>query len=311
MALTRVLLTGRTGQLGLELQRALAPVGAVTAVASGDCDFFEPSAINALLNAVRPEVIVNAGAFTAVDNAEFQRNSARAINSHAPGHLGQWAARNGAMVVHYSTDYVFDGTKQEPYVETDTTGPLSVYGRTKRDGEVALRRALSAHLILRTSWLAGANGSNFLKTIVRLAKERHHLRVVSDQFGSPTSAALIADVTAHVLRQWICAGTSSRAVFPYGTYHVANSGKTSWHKYARFIVSEAQAKGVNCVLQPTNIIPVSTAEYPTAAPRPLNSQLNCEEFQRKFALRLPPWNESLRNVLSQILGNQAMNGRSR
>ncbi|MBV1733588.1 MAG: dTDP-4-dehydrorhamnose reductase, partial [Hydrogenophaga sp.] len=231
-----ILLTGKNGQLGFELQRALAPLGRVFAVDSSDCDLEDSEAVRELVRRVRPQVVVNPAAFTAVDLAESHADKAMAVNAVAPGVLGEEAHRLGAPVIHFSTDYVFDGEKGAPYVEDDAPQPQSVYGRSKLMGEIALRQACPKHLILRTSWVFGAHGQNFAKTMLRLARERSELRVVSDQIGAPTSAALLADLTAHLVRQL---QQSDHAAFPFGLYHVTASGETSWHAYARYVLEQA------------------------------------------------------------------------
>ena len=294
----KILLTGKNGQLGFELQRALAPLGEVVAVGSQDCDLADADALRALVRRVAPDVIVNPAAYTAVDKAESDPATARAVNAVAPAILGEEGARLGALVLHYSTDYVFDGTKEGAYTEADAPAPQSVYGRTKLEGEQGLAAANPRHLILRTSWVVGAHGGNFAKTMLRLAGEREKLTVVADQFGAPTPAALLADLSAHLVREHARAGA---AAFPYGTYHVAASGETSWHGYAQFVIGEALAAGKALKATVDAVAPLSTAEYPTPAKRPLNSRLDTSRFRTTFDLRLPPWQEGVRHVLRQIL----------
>ena len=297
-----ILLTGKNGQLGFELQRALAPLGEVVAVDAADCDLTDTAAIDALLARVQPGVIVNPAAYTAVDRAEREPDLAAAVNVGAPQRFGDWAAAQGALVLHYSTDYVFDGAKPGRYVEDDPTAPLGVYGLTKRDGEVALRAACPQHLILRTSWVVGAHGANFAKTMLRLAAEREQLRVVADQWGAPTAAALLADLSAHLVRQWLRGSAAGAAGgFPYGTYHVANAGETTWCDYARFVLQTALDAGRTLRIRPEQVEAITTAEYPTPAARPLNSRLDCSRFERTFGLRLPPWQAGVRHLLAQIL----------
>ena len=294
----KILVTGKNGQVGFELQRALAPLGEVIAVDHAECDLADADAIRALVRRVAPDVIVNPAAYTAVDKAEADAATAFAVNTEAPRVLGEEAARLGALVVHYSTDYVFNGTKEGAYAESDTPDPQSVYGRSKHEGEVALAAANPRHLILRTSWVVGAHGGNFAKTMLRLAGERERLTVVADQFGAPTSAALLADVTAQLIRQHQREGSEG---FPYGTYHVAAGGETSWHEYARFVIAEALAAGKPLKATPEAVAPLATADYPTPAKRPANSRLNTARFTDTFGLRLPHWQEGLRHVLQQIL----------
>jgi dTDP-4-dehydrorhamnose reductase len=293
----KILVTGKNGQVGFELQRALAPLGEVIAVGHAECNLADAEAVRELVRRVAPDVIVNPAAYTAVDKAESDEQTAFAVNAQAPGVLGEEAARLGALVVHYSTDYVFDGAKEGSYTETDQPDPQSVYGSTKYAGERALAAANPRHLILRTSWVVGAHGGNFAKTMLRLAAERERLSVVADQFGAPTSAALLADLTAQLVRQYQREGAGS---FPYGTYHVTASGETNWCDYARFVIGEALAAGKTLKAGPDAVAPLTTAEYPTPAKRPSNSRLDTSHFRSTFGLRLPPWQESVRHVLQQI-----------
>ena len=294
----KILLTGKNGQLGFELQRALAPLGEVVAVGTQDCNLADADALRDLVRRVAPDVIVNPAAYTAVDKAESDEGTARAVNAIAPAILGEEGAKLGALVIHYSTDYVFDGTKPGAYSESDAPAPQSVYGRTKLEGEQGLAAANPRHLILRTSWVVGAHGGNFAKTMLRLAGERDKLTVVADQFGAPTPAALLADLSAHLVREH--ARTKS-AGFPYGTYHVAAGGETSWHGYAQFVIGEALAAGKSLKATVDAVAPLSTEQYPTPAKRPLNSRLDTTCFRTTFGLRLPPWQEGVRHVLRQIL----------
>ncbi len=294
----KILLTGKDGQVGFELQRSLAPLGEVVAVDFADCDLSNEQAIRQLVTAVRPSVIVNPAAYTAVDKAESDQERAAAVNAVAPGIFGEEAAKSGALVVHYSTDYVFDGTKDSVYSESDPTNPQSVYGRTKRDGELALAKANPRHLVLRTSWVVGAHGGNFAKTMLKLASERDSLSVVADQWGAPTSAALLADVAAQLIRQWQREGDAS---FPYGTYHCVASGETNWCDYARFVVGKAIKAGRRINVQPEAIKAITTADYPTPAKRPANSRLDTCKFRDTFGLELPHWQGGIQHVLQQIL----------
>jgi dTDP-4-dehydrorhamnose reductase len=293
----KILVTGKNGQVGFELQRALAPLGEVIAVGHAQCNLADAEAVRELVRRVAPDVIVNPAAYTAVDKAESDEQTAFAVNAQAPGVLGEEAARLGALVVHYSTDYVFDGAKEGSYTEADQPDPQSVYGSTKYAGERALATANPRHLILRTSWVVGAHGGNFAKTMLRLAAERERLSVVADQFGAPTSAALLADLTAQLVRQYQHEGADG---FPYGTYHVTASGETNWCDYARFVIGEALAAGKTLKAGPDAVAPLTTAEYPTPAKRPSNSRLDTSHFRSTFGLRLPPWQESVRHVLQQI-----------
>lgn len=295
----KILLAGKDGQVGFELQRSLAPLGDVVGVDLADCDLSDAQAIRQLVATVRPDIIVNPAAYTAVDKAESDQERAAAVNAIAPGIFGEEAAKLGALVVHYSTDYVFDGAKDGAYSEADPTNPQSVYGRTKRDGELALANANSRYLTLRTSWVVGAHGGNFAKTMLKLAADRDSLSVVADQWGAPTSAALLADVTAQLVRQWQREGEGA---FPYGTYHCVAGGETNWCDYARFVIGEAVKAGKPIKVQPEAIKAIATADYPTPAKRPANSRLNSGKLRDTFGLELPHWQVSLDHILKQILG---------
>jgi len=294
----KILVTGKFGQVGFELQRALAPLGQVFAVGHAECDFTDPEAIRQLVRRVAPDVIVNPAAYTAVDKAESDSATAFAVNAQAPRVIGEEAARLGALVIHYSTDYVFNGSKDGAYAEDDLPDPQSVYGWSKLEGERALIAATPQHLILRTSWVVGAHGGNFAKTMLRLAAERDRLTVVSDQFGAPTSAALLADLTAHLVRQHERTDTGS---FPYGIYHVVAGGETNWCDYARFVIAEALAAGMSLKVTPEMVFPLTTADYPTPAKRPANSRLDTSRFRNTFGLHLPNWQVGIRHVLQQII----------
>ena len=293
----KILVTGQHGQVGFELQRSLAPLGEIVAVDHADCDLANPAAVRDLVRQVQPGVIVNPAAYTAVDKAESEPALAEAVNATAPGILAEEAERLGALLVHYSTDYVFDGTMPGSYLETDGTNPQSVYGRTKRDGELAVRAATGRHLILRTSWVVGAHGGNFAKTMLRLAAERDSLKVVADQWGAPTSAALLADLTAHLVRQW----QQGQAGFPYGTYHAVAGGETNWCDYARFVIGEAIQAGKPLKTTPEQVQAITTADYPTPARRPANSRLDTTRLKTTFGLELPHWQQGVRHILQQIL----------
>jgi dTDP-4-dehydrorhamnose reductase len=296
----RILLLGCNGQVGWELQRSLSLLGDLTALdhdSSGPwrADFGQPDALPAMLQALRPDVIVNAAAYTAVDKAESEPELARTLNATAPDVLARHAATTGATLVHYSTDYVFDGRGDTPRREDDAAGPLSVYGRTKLEGEELIRASGCRHLILRTSWVYAARGSNFARTILRLAAERDELQVVDDQIGAPTGADLLADVTAHALR------TLQHHPAFGGTYHCVAAGQTSWHAYARFVVEWARERGHPVKVAPEAIQPVPTTAFPTPAQRPLNSRLDATKLQHVFGLRLPPWQVGVARMLAEIL----------
>lgn len=294
----KILVTGKHGQVGFELQRSLATLGEVIAVDQADCDLANADAIRQLVQQFRPDVIVNPAAYTAVDKAESEPALAQAINAEAPGVFGEEAEKLGALVVHYSTDYVFDGCMPGAYLETDATNPLSVYGCSKRDGELALQKATQRHLILRTSWVVGAHGSNFAKTMLRLAAERDSMSVVADQWGAPTSAALLADLTAQLVRQWQREGEKG---FPYGIYHAVADGETNWCDYARFVIGEAIKAGKPMKVVPDAIKGITTADYPTLALRPTNSRLDTAKFRKTFGLALPHWQAGLSHILQRIL----------
>jgi len=294
----RFLITGCNGQLGFELQRALAPLGEVIALDRSGCDLSNPDLIRSAVRSVKPDVIFNAGAYTAVDKAESEPDLAHSINAVAPGIIGEEAAKIGALVFHYSTDYVFDGAKTESYRETDIPNPLGVYGMTKLGGEHALATSGAMHLIFRTSWVYGLNGKNFIKTILRLASERAELKIVADQFGAPTGAALLADVSAHVAARYLREGVDN---FPFGLYHLTASGQTSWHELARHVVSKATAAEWKLQATPDRILPITTPEYPTPAARPANSRLNTSKFREAFALQLADWHIGVDQVLDLLL----------
>jgi dTDP-4-dehydrorhamnose reductase len=296
----KILLFGRNGQVGWELQRSLAPLGELVALdragAQGLCgDLADPDGVAQTVRSVRPDVIVNAAAYTAVDKAESDADAARTINAVAPGTMAAAAREVDALLVHYSTDYVFDGSGTRPWVETDATGPLGVYGQTKLEGEQRIAQALPRHLVLRTSWVYGARGGNFAKTMLRLAREREELKVVADQVGAPTGADLLADVTAHAVRSLLAGGGAP------GTFHVAASGATSWHEYARFVVTHAQQAGQQLKAGPDRVLPIPSSAFATPARRPHNSRLATTRFQTTFGLALPPWEQGVARMLQEIL----------
>jgi dTDP-4-dehydrorhamnose reductase len=296
----KILLLGKNGQVGWELQRALAPLGELIALdhdSTGpwQADFTQPDELAAAVRAIQPNVIVNAAAHTAVDKAESEPDLARLLNATAPGVLAHEAQALGAWLVHYSTDYVFDGSGSEPRGEDAPTAPLSVYGRTKLEGEDALRASGCRHLILRTSWVYAARGGNFAKTMLRLAGERTELKVIDDQVGAPTGADLLADVTAHALRSVFVRPELA------GTYHCVAGGQTSWHGYARHVIEWARAHGEPVAVAPEAIQAVPTTAFPTPARRPLNSRLATHKLQHAFGLRLPDWQAGVERMLTEIL----------
>lgn len=293
-----ILLLGSQGQVGWEARRALSVLGPVVPVSRAQCDLGDLVKVRALVRDTAPWAIVNAAAYTAVDAAESDEATALRINAELPEVLAEEANTLGAWLLHYSTDYVFDGTKASPYEEGDATGPLGAYGRTKLAGETCAVRA-ARHLVFRTSWVFGAHGGNFLKTMLRLGRERAALKVVADQFGAPTSAALIADVTAHALRR----ARGDDTVF--GLYHLASHGETSWHGYARHVMATAAQLGENMACRPESVAAIPASEYPVPAPRPSNSRLDTGKLERTFGLSMPSWQEQVEHVLATILRKNA------
>ncbi|MDQ8022616.1 MAG: dTDP-4-dehydrorhamnose reductase [Moraxellaceae bacterium] len=291
----KILLFGKTGQVGWELQRSLAPLGDVVALASKSTDlcgdFTNLTGLAETVRRVQPDVIVNAAAYTAVDKAESEPELALTVNALAPEVLAVEAARQGALLVHYSTDYVFDGTGTEARREDAPTGPLSVYGRTKLEGEARISGAGCRHLIFRTSWVYAARGGNFAKTMLRLGSEREVLNVIDDQVGSPTGAELIADVTAHAVQRF-------RPELG-GIHHLVAAGETSWHEYARFVLDIARKRGMPLKLQELNAIP--TSAYPTPARRPHNSRLDRTRLEQSFGLLMPAWQAGVLRMLDEVL----------
>lgn len=296
----KILLLGKNGQVGWELQRSLATLGELTALDIDStelrADFSQPESLAATVQSVRPGVIVNAAAHTAVDRAESEPALARAINATSPGVLAREAAALGAWLVHYSTDYVFDGSGSTPRTEDAATGPLNVYGHTKLEGETLIRASGCRHLILRTSWVYAARGGNFAKTMLRLAAERDQLMVIDDQFGAPTGADLLADVTAHALRVLQLRPELA------GTYHAVAAAETSWHGYAQFVIEWARAHGQAVNVAPDAIAPVPTSAFPTPARRPLNSRLDTRKLRETFDPTLPPWQHGVERMLAEFLG---------
>lgn len=292
----KILLLGKDGQVGWELQRALAVAGEVVALGRRDGgDLTQPDALLARVQAIAPQVIVNAAAHTAVDRAESEPELARQINARTPALLAIEARRLGALLVHYSTDYVFDGSGSQPRDEEAAIAPLNVYGSTKAEGEDAIRASGCQHLILRTSWVYAARGGNFAKTMLRLGQERDQLKVIADQIGAPTGAELLADLTVPMLR----AARVNPALV--GTYHAVASGATSWHEYAAFVLEFARARGVNIRVAPEQVLAIPTSDYPTPAKRPLNSRLSTAKLQQRFGLHLPPWQQGVERMLNEIL----------
>jgi dTDP-4-dehydrorhamnose reductase len=288
----KILLTGKNGQVGWELQRALATLGDVVAADRQGMDLANPDSIRSAIRATRPDLIVNAAAYTAVDKAESEPDLAMAINGTAPGIMAEEAKRLGAAMVHYSTDYVFDGTKTSPYTEEDTPNPINVYGKTKLAGEQAVQATGIPHLIFRTSWVYGLRGKNFLLTILRLAQERDELKIVDDQVGAPTWSRLIAEATAQILAQirMPIAHHPLRIAEVSGLYHLTSAGQTSWHGFARAILDHSGLVGIKPLARLTAI---PGADYPLPAPRPGNSGLSNKKMQQVFGLALPAWDAAL------------------
>ncbi|SEK27028.1 dTDP-4-dehydrorhamnose reductase [Nitrosovibrio tenuis] len=298
----KILLFGKNGQVGWELQRSLSPLGELVSPdfdSGGLCgDFTRLDGIAETVRRVAPDVIVNAAAHTAVDKAESEPEHVRIINAQAPAALASEAAKLGAWLVHYSTDYVFDGSGAKPWTETDPTGPLSVYGATKLEGEDAIISSGCRHLTFRTSWIFAARGENFAKKMLRLARQHDHLTVIDDQVGAPTGADLLADVTAHAVR------TALKQPHMAGLYHVAAAGETSWCGYARFILDFARQAGIRLKATPEDIAPVPTSAFPSPARRPKNSRLSTRKLEKAFDLKLPPWQTGVTRMLTEILENQ-------
>jgi dTDP-4-dehydrorhamnose reductase len=297
----KILLLGKNGQVGWELQRALAPLGELVALDFDSpgalaADFSRPESLAATVRAVAPDLIVNAAAHTAVDKCESEPDLARALNATSPAVIAREAKALGAWLLHYSTDYVFDGSGAVPWREDAATGPLNVYGATKLEGEEAIRASGCQHLILRTSWVYAARGGNFAKTMLKLARERDRLTVIDDQIGSPTGADLLADISAHMLR------TALQRPEVGGTYHAVAGGETSWFDYARHVIEFARARGDAIRVAPEAIEPVPTSAFVTPAKRPGNSRMNTNKLRQTFGLVLPRWQAGVDRMLTEILG---------
>jgi dTDP-4-dehydrorhamnose reductase len=293
----KLLLLGKGGQVGWELQRSLAPLGELVALdfdsTDFHADFSRPEQLAETVLKVRPDVIVNAAAHTAVDKAESEPDFARKLNATSPGVVAAAAQQIGALMVHYSTDYVFNGSGSKPWKEDDATGPLSVYGSTKLEGEQLVAQHCTKHLIFRTSWVYAARGGNFAKTMLRIAKERDKLTVIDDQFGAPTGAELLADITAHAIRATLQDPAKA------GLYHAVAGGVTTWHGYARFVIEHAKAAGVELKAGPEAVEPVPTTAFPTPATRPHNSRLDTSKLQSTFGLVLPEWQTGVARMLRE------------
>lgn len=295
----KILLFGKNGQVGWELQRSLAPLGKLIALNRNSTelcgDLTNLNGIAKTIREVTPDVIVNAAAYTAVDKAESEIELAFLINALAPDVMAKEAKRNNAWLIHYTTDYVFDGSNDRPWEETDSPSPLNVYGKSKLEGEQLINASNCLQLILRTSWVYAAYGNNFIKTMLRLAQERDRLTIIDDQIGAPTGADLLADITAHIIRSALHQPALS------GLYHLVASGETSWHGYASWIVDFARKKKIPLKIHPGNIIPVPSNAFPTPAKRPFNSRLNTRRLQNTFNLNLPCWQTGVTRILEEIL----------
>ena len=291
-----ILLFGKTGQVGWELQRSLAPLGNIIAVdvhSTDFCgDFSNPEGVAETVRRVKPDVIVNAAAHTAVDKAESERDFAQLLNATSVEAIAKEAEKINAWLIHYSTDYVFPGDGEKPWVESDATAPLNTYGETKLAGELAVQQHCKKHLIFRTSWVFAGKGNNFAKTMLRLAKEREELSIINDQFGAPTGAELLADCTAHAIKMAMAKPEVA------GLYHLVASGTTTWFDYANLVFAEAKEAGLILAVNKTN--PVSTSAYPTPARRPYNSRLDTSKFQQTFDLTLPSWDVGVKRMLAEL-----------
>jgi dTDP-4-dehydrorhamnose reductase len=290
----KILLIGKNGQVGHELQRTLLPLGEVVALGRDGLDLGDLAALKQVLAQQAADIIVNASAYTAVDRAEADEAGATAVNATAVGAMAEYAHARGALLVHYSTDYVFDGTKEAPYLEDDATAPQSAYGRSKRAGEEAILASGCKALVFRTSWVFSAHGGNFIKTMLRLAGERDSLNVVADQFGAPTSAELIADVTA------LAVAAHQRSALAGGIYHLTASGATSWHGLASYAIEGARARGAAIKVDPARIGPIPTEAYPLPAKRPKNSRLDTGKLSGALGLHLPDWKIHVDRLLDQL-----------
>jgi dTDP-4-dehydrorhamnose reductase len=298
----RIMLTGANGQVGWELARSLLPLGEVVALTRSQCDLSRPKSLPAIVQEIKPDVIVNAAAYTAVDKAEEEEELATIINGASVGVLAEEAKKRNTLLIHYSTDYVFDGTKPTPYTEDDVPNPINAYGRSKLIGEQAIQQVGCDYLILRTTWVYAARGKNFLKTMLRLAQEREELCIVADQYGAPTWARNIADVTTHVL----AAAQRERqtAGFRSGTFHLCASGKTTWHGFSSAIIKQARQLAPASSIKTERVLPIATQDYPLPAPRPQNSQMDSSSLTARFGLTMPEWSASMKLCIDEVLEAQ-------
>lgn len=294
----KILLTGKNGQLGYELRHTLPAFGDVVAIGTTDCDLGAPRKIIRIIEQVKPDLIVNAAAYTAVDKAESEQDLAIAVNARAPKTLAAQANLLGIPLIHYSTDYVFDGAKEQPYEEGDLANPISVYGLSKWQGEQNVRAMCAQHLILRTSWVYGVHGSNFLKTVLNLAKEKTSLQMIDDQMGAPTSTRLLASVTAEFIKRLVIDKFDTRL---YGTFHVVPDGTTTWCRYAQKIVAYAARLGAQGLLNETQILPIPTQAYPLPAARPKNACMSNKKIKALFDMAFPDWTQDIEPVLKALI----------
>jgi dTDP-4-dehydrorhamnose reductase len=292
----KILLTGKNGQVGFELQKKLGVLCEVIATDREELDLANSDAIRAFIDQIKPDIIINPAAYTAVDRAESEPELAYQINTLAPEVLASMASELDIPLVHFSTDYVFDGLKMEAYIETDKTNPQSIYGKTKCEGEEKVRQH-SKHIILRTSWVFGSHGNNFLKTMLKLIEGKDSINIVTDQWGSPSSSSMLGDVTFKIVDLIF----KNKNFNGYGTYHVTNEGDTNWHAYGSFIASEAMKLNTKIKCIPQHIYPILTSEYPTAAKRPPNSRLNTDKIKKIFMLELPHWQDEVKKVLRELI----------
>ena len=292
----KIILTGSDGQVGFDLAKKLNPVSELIATDREKLDLTDGHAIRKFIDNVKPDIIINTAAYTAVEKAESEPELARMVNVIAPEILAEKASQLNIPLIHFSTDYVFDGLKKEAYVEINQTNPQSIYGKTKYEGEEKIYKH-PKHIILRTSWVFGSHGNNFLKTILRLIVEKESLNIVADQWGTPSSASMLGDVTFKIVDKIL----KNKNFKDYGTYHLTNEGETNWHAYARLISNEAIKLHLKVKCIPDQIHPILTSEYPTAAKRPLNSRLNCEKIKKTFMLELPHWESEVKKVLKEII----------
>lgn len=299
----KILLFGKDGQVGWELRRSLSYLGELVCLGRKEADLQNLPVLRGIIQHHQPDILVNAAAYTAVDNAESDHRTAQAINAIAVGVLAEEAAKHNAWIVHYSTDYVYDGTKSSPYLESDVTSPISVYGKTKREGDELIRKHNSKHLIFRTSWVYAARGRNFVKTVLALAQKRDDLRIIDDQFGAPTSAGLIADVTAFI----IYLVTQQRKPWRNdcaGTYHLVAAGETSWFGVAKFVLEQAEARGLAIRVKPSQLQAISADEYQLIAKRPKNSRMDTDKLRQAFGIQLPHWHYHLDLMLEDMISRK-------